>query len=176
MHHAPDVFQSLLVKYRLNYSDATFQFKPPDAQFIRDTHLALFPNPTIGTLHQVLSAWCPDKDDPSQMPTFLISIRTLFWTLPDFFKGFTPQSILNVINSLLSPSLQTALDFHRDTVTIIDDILPCLIRIQSFTSIPRSYSPIGYRSLPLCLTNLHRHITGLTNKFPPAGRPPKHIT
>ena len=94
MHHVPDVFQSLLTKFRILYSDPTFQFKPPDSQFIGDTHLALFPHPTTNTLHQLLLAWRPDKEDYAQMPTFLISIRTLFRTLPEFFKNFTPLSIL----------------------------------------------------------------------------------
>ena len=91
MHHAPDVFQSLLAKFRLLYSDPNFQFKPPDSQFIGDTHLALFPNPTTNTLHQLVLAWRSDKKDYEQMPKFLISIRTLFRTLPEFFK--TPPLI-----------------------------------------------------------------------------------
>ena len=81
------------------------------------------------------------------MPTFLISIRTLFRTLPHFFKGSTSQSILDVIHSLLSLSLQTAFDLQRGIITTTDGILLCLIRIQSSTSFPRGYSPIGYRSL-----------------------------
>ena len=138
MHHAPDVFQSLLAKYRLHYSDATFQFKPLDAQFIRDTHLALFPNPTIDTQHQLLSAWRADKTDSSQMSTFFISIRTLFRTMPDFF---TPLSILDAIRSLLSSTLQTATDIQRGTVITTDDILPCLIRIQSYNPLSPYRNP-----------------------------------
>jgi len=130
MHHAPDVFQSLLSKFRILYSDPTFQFKPPDSQFIGDTHLALFPHPTTNTLHQLLLAWRPDKEDSTQMPTFLISIRTLFRTLPEFFKNFAPQSIMDAIRSLLSPALQHAIDVQRGSVITNDDILPCLIRIQ----------------------------------------------
>jgi len=130
MHHAPDVFQSLLSKFRILYSDPTFQFKPPDSQFIGDAHLALFPHPTTNTLHQLLLAWRPDKEDSTQMPTFLISIRTLFRTLPEFFKNFAPQSIMDAIRSLLSPALQHAIDVQRGSVITNDDILPCLIRIQ----------------------------------------------
>ena len=92
--------------------------------------ISLFSHPTTNTLHQLLLAWRPDKEDYAQMPTFLISIRTLFRTLPEFFKNFAPQSIMDAIRSLLSPALQHAIDVQRGSVITNDDILPCLIRIQ----------------------------------------------
>ena len=108
MHHAPDVFQSLLSKFRILYSDPTFQFKPPDSQFIGDTHLALFPHPTTNTLHQLLLAWRPHKEDYAQMPTFLFAFCSAHYL--NFFKNFAPLSTLDTIRSVLSPALQTAID------------------------------------------------------------------
>jgi len=104
-----------------------------------DVYSALFPAPTTHSLHQLFSAWCPDTTDSSQMSTFLISIRTLFRTMPNFFQHFTPLSILDAIRFLLSPSLQAALDIQRGTVITHDDILPCLIRIQH-------HHPSSYRN------------------------------
>ena len=128
--HAPDVFGSLLAKYRIHFSAPHFQFHSPDSDFMTDVYSALFPAPTTHSLHQLFSAWRPDTTDSSQMSTFLISIRTLFRTMPNFFQHFTPLSILDAIRFLLSPSLQAALDIQRGTVMTHDDILPCLIRIQ----------------------------------------------